>query len=74
MSNNSTLNNRVLAAAVGRIRQNCNPGIVTVSGQQVPINKRYSDLLKSLDDIVKALDSDTVQNPKSVQRRHLDQS
>jgi hypothetical protein len=74
MNNNSTLNNRMLAAAVARIRQNCNPGIVTASGQRVPINKRYSDLLKSLDDIVKALDSDTAQNPNSAQRRHPNQS
>jgi hypothetical protein len=71
MNNNSALNNRTLAAAVDRIRQNCNASIVTASGQQVPINKRYSDLLKSLDDIVKALDSDTVQNANSVQCRHL---
>jgi hypothetical protein len=73
-NNNSTLNNRMLATAVDRIRQNCNPGIVTASGQQVPINKRYSDLLKSLDDIVKTLDYDTVQNPNSLQRRHHNQS
>ena len=74
MTNNSTLNNRMLATAVDRIRQNCNSGIVTVSGQRVPNNGTYRDLLKSLDDIVRALEINTVPTTDSVQRRHLDQS
>jgi hypothetical protein len=69
-----TFNNRMLATAVGRIRQNCNPGIVAVSGQWVPNHRTYRDLLKSLDDIVRALDVNMVPKTDSVQRRHLDQS
>ena len=61
----------MLATAVDRIRQNCNPGIVPVSGTN---NRTYRDLLKSLDDIVRALDVNRVPDTDSVQLRHLDQS
>jgi hypothetical protein len=74
MIKNITLNNRMLATAVDRIRQNCNPGIVPVSGQWVPNYRPYRNLLKSLDDIVRALDINEAHNTDSVQRRHIDQA